>query len=462
MLNIVPLTDSYKWGHWSQYPSGTDGVYSYLEARQGAKYPETVFFGLQSILREIAGTVVTRADVEEAREIAKAHFFDDKIFNYNGWMHIVNAHGGRLPLRIKAVPEGTVVPAGNVLMTVENTDPACYWLTNALESKLLHVWYPTTVASLSRYVKGVLKYYLQESADTLNALPYMLHDFGYRSATNDRQAAVGGAAHLVNFVGTDTIPALYFAAHEYGAAYKRLGFSVPATEHSVMTSLGRAGEQAIVKRLLENHPTGILSVVADSYNIYNFVDMLGLAFHDEIMARDGKFVVRPDSVTLGDTTPEALVLTLLNRLQRYFGSTVNSKGYSVLNPHVGLIWGDGIDPDGIQRILEWMLASGWSAENIVFGMGGGLIQKVNRDTQRFAFKSSAQKRNGVWIPISKDPLDSTKKSKAGRLMLLRGNDNDYYTQPEIENCPSDILQTVFLNGEVTSLTTFDEIRARAA
>lgn len=461
-MNLILATDSYKLGHWKQYPENTQGVYSYFEPREGAEYPETVFFGLQSILRrQLAGAVVRRPDIEFAARLAEAHFGTDELFNRAGWEYIVNEHGGKLPVRIKAVPEGTPVPTGNVLMTVENTDPACFWLTNALESILTHVWYPTTVASRSRFVKKMLAHKLKTSGADLGGLQFMLHDFGYRGATTHDAAAIGGAGHLVSFAGTDTLPAMELALWDYGADLSTLAFSVPATEHSVMTALGRDGEFKIVDRLLENHPAGILSVVADSFNIYRFVDAMGNQFKDRIMARDGVFVVRPDSVTTMDPTPAALTLTILQKLWNAFGGTVNEKGFKVLDPHVRVLWGDGIDPYGIEKIVNLAMLDKFSAENLVFGMGGGLLQKLNRDTQRFAFKAAAQKRDGTWHDVQKTPLDATKLSKAGRLQLHKTIDGQFKTV-SIDAAANDQLRTVFENGELTNLTTFDEVRERAA
>lgn len=349
-------------------------------------------------------------------------------------------------------------------MTVENTCERCYWLTNAMESMLTHVWYPSTVATQSRAVKETIARYLDRTAETRDALPFMLHDFGYRGAASHEAAAIGGLGHLVNFSGTDTLPAMELALSCYGADLDTLAFSVPATEHSVMTSLGEKGEEELLDQLLTDYPTGILSIVADSYNIYNFVDMLGMRFKDRVLARDGKVVVRPDSVTQTDPTPAREMVTLLRRLQGYFGSTQNAKGFDVLDPHVGLLWGDGINPRGITQILEETAGGGYSSENMVFGMGGGLLQKINRDTLRFAFKSSAQKRDGHWHDVCKKPLDVAKASKAGRLALIKG-EVGYRTvklTPALEGSPyPDELVTVFENGEMVETWSFDEVRANA-
>lgn len=474
MTNIILDTDSYKLNHWNQYPKDTETVYSYFESRDGAKFPYTVFFGLQSILkRYLEGAVVSWEDIDVAHRLATPHFGSSTFFNYQGWSHIIEEHKGKLPLRIKAVPEGTVVPTGNVLMTVENTCPRCFWLTNAVESLLTHAWYPSTVATLSRSVKEVIVEAMNKTADpeALAAVPFMLHDFGYRGASSHESAEIGGAAHLVNFVGTDTLPAILLAHEHYEADFATTGFSVAATEHSVMTALGREGEFEVVNQLLDDYPAGILSVVADSYNIYNFVTKIGTDFKDRILEREGVFVVRPDSVTKSHPNPEDLVVWISHELAQRFGTTINSRGYKVINPKVRILWGDGIDIDGVRKILAALAKDGFSAENMAaFGMGGGLLQKVDRDTQRFAFKSSAQERSGVWYDIFKDPIDSTKASKKGRLQLsvtdpYPGSDNIYETSPlgfhHDHMCQMDILQTVFENGELFNTTTFEEVRDRA-
>lgn len=458
--NIILATDSYKLNHWHQYPADTQGIYSYFESRVGAEFPYTVFFGLQAILQTyLEGVVIRWPDLTLAAELASTHFGSRELFNSKGWHHIIEDHGGMLPLRIKAVPEGTPVPTGNVLMTVENTCEQCYWLTNAVESLLTHVWYPSTVATLSRTTFEMMAGYLDRTAESRAALPFMLHDFGYRGASSHESAALGGLGHLVNGMGTDTLPAMLLAMEHYGAGLDT-AFSVPATEHSVMTALGEAGEFEVVDRLFEEYPTGILSVVADSYDIYRFVEEMGTTYKERILARDGKLVVRPDSVTPDHKVPSLLTVWIVNRLYSLIGGTVNSKGYKVLDPHVGVLWGDGIDPEGIEEILLALQRHGFSAENMVFGMGGGLLQKVNRDTQRFAFKCSAAKRNDSWVPVYKKPLDVSKASKRGRMALVKDN-GVYRTVGHTTGLPDELV-TVFEDGVVYNTLTFAEVRANAA
>lgn len=459
--NIILATDSYKLNHWAQYPQGTERVYSYFESRPGARYKRTLFFGLQYILKNyLAGPVVTKEKLAEADTLARAHF-GQELFNYEGWEYILNEHHGYLPVRIKAVPEGMLVPVNNALMTVENTDPKCFWLTNALESVLTHVWAPSTVATVSAETRRMMKHYVEETGGDPEALLFMLHDFGYRGVSSHESAAIEGAGHLVTFRGTDTLPAMTLAMNEYAADLKELAFSVPATEHSVMTSLGKEGEFEIVDRLLDEYPTGILSVVADSYDVFNFVDELGRRFRDRILARDGKFVVRPDS---GD--PVETMVSLARKLWAHFGGTTNEKGFRLFDPHVGLLWGDGIDPAGIEEILEALMAAGFCATNFVFGMGGGLLQKINRDTQRFAFKCSAQMRGGEWIDIFKNPLDTSKASKRGRFQLERNPSTGlWYTTTLMgegkADSPNNLLKTVFEDGHLKKTYSFAEVRANA-
>lgn len=454
--NIITLTDSYKMTHWQQYPRDTEVVYSYFEARTGATFNKTVFFGLQYLLKQyLTGCVVTPDFIESAAALTKAHFGADKHFNREMWEHIWKAHKGYLPVRIRAVAEGTPVPINNVLMTVENTDPKCFALTNHLETLLSHVWGPSTVATLSYEVKKMLDFYLTETADDKNGLPFGLHDFGFRGVNQVEAAGIAGAGHLINFMGTDTVIAMETAAQYYGAVWDGLAYSVPATEHSVMTSLGEEGEKELIYRLLDTYPTGILAMVIDSYDYRKFIEKAA-AFKDIILARNGKIVFRPDS---GE--PTSTTLDVLNLLEKHFGATVNSKGYKQLNSKVGMLWGDGLDYQSIRSILFTMKNNEWATSNIVFGMGGGLLQKINRDTQRFAFKCSAMKCSGHWRDVFKKPLDTSKVSKKGRLELVMTKDGTYHTVREGEEhdqTSSNLLVPVFENGKLLKDWTFAEVR----
>lgn len=467
--NFLFKTDSYKVGHWPDYPKSAKTILSYFESRKGATFPYTVFYGLQSILKNgMLGQVVWQDRIHEAKIMAEEHFCGDKeVFNYEGWMDIYHRYEGRLPLEIRAVPEGTPVPTDNMMMEVFNTDERHPWLTNWAESKLTHVWYPSTVASLSRAIKEDLKEWLTNTADTLNALPFMLHDFGYRGATGDEAASIAGAGHLLNFLGTDTPVAMELAHDDYGASWQGLGYSVRATEHSIMTQRGRDGEESLVGDLIREYDTGILSLVIDSYDPYNFVDNIIPKYKDLILKRKpnkfglAKVVLRPDSKTPQHPLPGDQVVYILKSLANTFGWTMNSKEFAVLNPAVGVLWGDGIDRVGINNICQKAQANFWSVENLVFGMGGGLLQKVNRDTQRFAFKCCArQDKDDSWHDIYKDPLDSSKASKRGRLKLVKTG-GQYSTCKVDDNGFPNQLKTVFRNGYLTKEYSFADIRKAA-
>lgn len=455
--NICLLTDSYKEGHWLMLPEKTETVYSYFESRNGAKYPYTVFFGLQMILKKwFTGIVVTQDDIEKADAFCKEHFGMD-IFNRKMWEKIVNVYGGKLPLKIKAVPEGLAVPINNVMMSVENTDPDCAPLTNIVESIISQIWHASNVATISRDLRVYMERALEVSANSKDLLPFLLHDFGLRGISGVEPAGMGGAGHLVNFFGTDTIPAIVYAQRYYNA--KMVGFSVPASEHSVMTALGEDGELETFRNLIKKFPNGILSIVSDSYNIVRVLEAYLPKLKDEILARNGKVVIRPDSPRHKGDTAAAQVLWIVNELEKIFGYTFNKKGYKVLNPKIGVIIGDGLKPEDIKETIKTLVLAGYSADTCVFGMGGGLLQSHTRDLQRNAFKCSAQKRDGKWYDVYKKPLDLTKSSKAGRLKLVWDN-NTLITVPT-DDQREDVLQVVFENGNLIKDYTFDEIRENA-
>lgn len=450
--NIILLTDSYKLTHHRLLPPEVRKVYSYLESR-GGRWPETVFFGLQPILNRIAGQVVTADKINEAEQFCAAHFGDPTIFNRKGWEHILTEHAGRLPLEIRAVPEGLVVPTHNVLLTVENTCDEVPWLTNALETLLMQVWYPTTVATYSWAVRRMILRYLEETGDP-SLIDSRLHDFGARGVSSVESAAIGDCAHLVSFKGTDTIAGILYAREHYDKPMA--GFSIPASEHSTITAWGKGRELDAYENLLEAYPNGPVSCVSDSWSVYNACENLwGGELRDKVLARNGTLVIRPDS-----GTPHEVVIEVLRILERKFGTTVNSKGYKELDPHVRLIQGDGIDYDEIHRILGSMKQSGFSASNIAFGSGGALLQKHDRDEQKFALKCSAVFDRSAWSDVWKDPVtDPGKASKMGRLKLTwRGN--QMVTVRDYES-GQDLLRTVFLDGNITVRYSLTEIRIRA-
>jgi nicotinamide phosphoribosyltransferase len=461
--NIVFKTDSYKLTHWSIYNElEIRKIFSYFEARDKALFPTTTFFGLQILLKILEKNPITQSMIDEGELITNTHI-GPNLFNRDGWEHILKNHNGRLPVIIKAVPEGTEVPKGNVLLTIENTDPLCNFLPNHLETFLTQVWYPSTVATLSKEIKKACIKYLELTSSCPDAINFMLHDFGERGVSSMDSAGIGGLGHLVNFYGTDTVEALLYAKNYYHE--DMAGFSVIATEHSIMTSRGKEGEFSVIDAIVKKYKDGILSLVLDSYDIYSAVNYLTTDILDLIKARIGKVVIRPDS---GE--PIIVLEKIFNILENNLKSeiTINSKGYKVLPPYIGVIWGDGLDIDKIYEILEFLKVSGWSVDNIVFGMGGGLLQKVNRDTQAFAFKCSANMiKNDEWNDVWKDPIDSSsgKKSKKGCLKLIKDSNGNYKTvridDPEYLQFDNE-LKVVFENGFITKEFTLKEVRTNAS
>ena len=461
------MADSYKLSHAAQLPEGTTKVYSYMEARKGAALPYTIFFGLQPYIEFLNDFEVSNLDIQYAKTFAKNHF-GTEIFNEKGWQRIVDVHGGRLPLTIKAVKEGTKVPIGNVLLTIENNDPELPWLTNFIETFLMKIWYPTTVATNSYAAAQIIRRYYEDTSDETN-ISFQLHDFGYRGVSSEETAAIGGAAHLTSFMGTDTIAAIIYANMHYNEAgdFKMYGYSVPASEHSTATPWGltEEGETAYINNMLTIYPTGIVSLVADSKDTMRFARILGTTFKDRVLARDGRVVVRPDS---GD--PVEVNVELIQILAECFGTTTNTKGYKVLPPQIRIIQGDGIDRKTIQDILFALQDIGFSAENIVFGSGGGLLQKFDRDTMRFAIQCSYSIRNGQEVNVQKDPKTAggTKTSKAGMLKLVKDDAGNYSTVSSTQLSKEDLtalkdeLEVVFHNGRTTRFQSFDEIRAIVA
>ena len=458
MINRILTSDSYKVSHHKQYPPGTEYLYSYWESR-GGLHPETVFFGLQYLLQSYFATPITRAEIDYAEKRIEQHL-GPGLFNRPGWDHILNKHGGYLPLRIKAVPEGTVVPVSNVMMTVENTDPVVPWLTNYKETLLCQLWYPTTVATISREIKKDINQFLVETGDPAG-LPFKLHDFGFRGVSSVESAGIGGAAHLVNFMGTDTMQALEVAYNHYDEPMA--GFSIPAAEHSTLTSWGRENEYEAFRNMVEQFGghggdgSGLYAVVSDSFDIIKACEAWGGELLQVVRDAPNMLVVRPDS-----GVPRVIVRQVIETLDKGFGHTVNDKGYKVLNG-VRVIQGDGVNPEEIHAILEVLKVLGWSADNIAFGMGGALLQGMNRDTQRFAFKASQIRGTYGERDVFKQPVtDTGKNSKRGRLRLV-DLDGHICTIAEHEGSDEDdLLQTVYEDGVILNHTTFAEVRERAA
>lgn len=466
MENIILKSDSYKYSQWQQYPEGITKMYSYFESRGGetGKYSKNLvqFFGLQYYLKKYLSVEVTVEMVEEAREIITAHGLP---FNYDGWMRVVNVHGGKIPLKIKAVQEGVIVTRHNVLMTIESTDSELFWLVGWVETLLMKVWYPTTVATLGYNIRELITSFMNETADTIDKVPFMLHDFGYRGVSSEEQAGIGGMAHLVNFMGTDTVAGIVYARKFYNATMP--GFSIPASEHSTITAWGQGSEnekQGFINMIDKfGKISDIYACVSDSWDFYEAINSW-IDLKANIIAAGGQLVIRPDS---GDALTNIMYALRKLSHEDAFGYTINSKGYKVLN-NVALIQGDGVNGNQIYDILSAMKSEGFSAQNIAFGMGGALLQgnfesPINRDTHKFAIKCSAVEIDGITREVYKDPItDRGKRSKRGYLdlKLIDGEyetvEYDHFpTQAELE---ASQLITYYEDGEILVDWTLDQIK----
>lgn len=462
--NPLLATDVYKMGNMEQYKPDTEFVYSYLCSRNKKYFDTTVFFGLHYLLKEYLQQSITHQMADEFIQYRKEILGSESLV-VNQRIHAL-ADLGYWPVEIKAVEEGSEIPNGNCLMTITNTVAGFHWCVGFIESLLLKVWYPSSVATLCRKYRKLVDAAFDDTVDeSLYFLKgYIVHDFGYRGDASEEGAAISGAAHLLSFKGSDTIVAKKFMAKYYNQTDSTLMASVPASEHSVMCSFGRSGELDAFKNMLSLYPSGIVSIVSDTFNIWDVLTKFVVDLKDQILARDGKVVFRPDS-----GTPELIIcgnpdapkdspeykgcLVLLDEM---FGSTVNSKGFKVLNPKVGLIYGDGMYFDRYARTLSRMKELGFAACNLVIGVGG-ILRSHTRDTLGMAIKATHVVVNGVGFDIEKDPItDQSKKSHTGKIELYKKG-SEYQTLmvdevvsrannlgDEFEPC----LKTTFKNGLV--------------
>lgn len=408
--NLILKSDSYKSSHWKQYPPKTQGMMSYIEARAGS---HLLFYGLQIFIKDHLLNPITQKDIDQAAIFFASH---GEPFNREGWEYILKTYNGFMPVIIKAVPEGTVLRNSNVLLTIECTDPKCFWIASFLETALLRaIWYPSSVATISYDCKQTIKKYLELTSDDQDQVMFKLHDFGARGVSSSESAGIGGSAHLVNFMGSDTVEGILYANEYYNCAMA--GFSIPASEHSTITSWGQDKEVEAYRNMLQQYggPGKIVACVSDSYNIFNACEMWGTELKEEVINMGGTLVIRPDS---GD--PAQTVARCVEILMKHFGFTINSKGYKVLPSCVRVIQGDGINRDSIEEILSLLKWKGFAADNVGFGMGGALLQHSNRDTFGFAMKCCAILIDGEWQDVFK--IAPGKNSKKGRLTLIETNE----------------------------------------
>lgn len=484
--NLILNTDSYKTTQWFQYPDGMKNLFSYVEARgSDLGFTRVVMFGLQAIIKKFMCGQITKRDIKRANKLVDRHIGED-IFNRAGWDYIVEKHNGFLPLRVRALPEGTIVPLRMVMSTVEATDPECAWLVSLFEDLFLQMWYSCTVATISMEIHEAAKPFAERTVDDENIpgwLNFLLNDFGFRGAPVPEAAEMGGMAHLLSSIGTDNmraIAALYdFYNLDEDDDTSMPGFSVIASEHTVTCSNSDADKRddlgALEKMVTVLERRGakathwsqaIVACVADTYDVFRFAERVGSSPYKERIANSGgRFVVRPDS-----GNPLVVPIQVIEILLEKFGYTVNTKGFKVLPEYIRVLQGDGVNQESITKILEALEAKGISTENIIFGMGGALLQHCDRDWLKFAMKGSArQAANDEWIDVYKDPItDSVKRSKRGRVTTYKDSQGVYYTDRIAADliAPNrsavDQLVLIYENGVLLVDEDFVTIKARMA
>lgn len=488
-MNIHPLLacDFYKTGHIFQYPAGTQKIYSNFTARSSrlsampSSFDEkVVFFGLQYFIKSFLinrfncvffnNETLAMSDYERTLKSA--------IGDLPSYKHIRDLKKlGYLPLEIKALPEGSRVNIKVPMLTIENTHEDFYWLTNYIETAMsCMLWKPITVATIAFEYRRILNKYVDETGSNSDFANWQCHDFSMRGMANLEDAAVCGAAHLLSHYGTDTIPSIQFIKDYYhGDTVEFVAGSVPATEHSVMCAGGRDSEIQTFKRLItEIYPSGVVSIVSDTWDFWKVITFYAKELKSDILNRKAndaglaKVVFRPDSgdpvkIIVGDPDAEngsPKHKGAVQCLWEIFNGKINEKGFKTLNDAVGLIYGDSITLDRQNAILEGLKNKGFSAGNIVFGIGSYSYQFVTRDTFGMAMKATWAKIDGEGVNIFKDPItdNGTKKSAIGRLRVEKVNDDFVLYDKQQVSSGSGALETVFRNGVLERLQTFSGIR----
>lgn len=468
------LCDFYKTSHRIQYPEGSQVLYSTFTPRSNLYAPfltKVVSFGFQAfilkyLIHYFNEHFFTRPQSEVVYEYTS--FIKHTLNIDDSGEHIAQLHQlGYLPLKIKAIPEGKTVSIKVPMLTIENTHPRFFWLTNYLETLInLSLWQPITSASIAFAYRLKLTQFAQQTCDNDDHILYQSHDFSMRGMSSLESAESSGAGHLTSFLGTDTIPAIHFVDAYYGSQ-TLIGTSIPASEHSVMSSHG-VDELPTFRYLMSKYPNNMLSIVADTTDFWHNITVNLPLLKAEILARPehAKLIIRPDSgdffaIICGDQTlaTEHERKGLIECLWEIFGGTINSKGYKVLNPHIGAIYGDGLTYEKMVQILEGLKAKGFASSNIVFGVGAQTYQNNTRDTLGFATKATSITINGIEKAIFKAPKtdNGLKKSQKGRVKVLSF---DHYIDnlTAQDDFSDDLLEVIFENGKLVKQTNFDEIR----
>ncbi len=484
--NPLTLIDFYKADHRRQYPEGTELVYSNFTPRKAREAGEQqlVFFGLQYFVKEYLVDQWNNGFFNRPKEEVLAEYrrrMDNALGKDSvGVEHIAALHDlGYLPLVVKGLPEGSVVPVRIPVVTVYNTHPDFFWLTNYLESLMSAIlWKPCTSATTAWRYRQVFEKYARETVGgtELDHVYWQGHDFSFRGMSGVEDACISAAGHLLSFYGTDSVPAIDFHEQYYNANSDReiVGGSVPATEHSVMCMGTKDNEIGTFRRLIcELYPAGIVSIVSDTWDFWQVVTEYLPQLKSDILARDGKVVIRPDSgdpvkIIIGDTDAETgspQYKGAIECLWEIFGGTITDKGFKLLDAHIGLIYGDSITLQRQEAILSGLKEKGFASFNVVLGIGSFTYEYVTRDTYGFAMKATYGEVNGEARNIFKDPKtdDGTKRSAKGLLRVTREN-GQLVLKDECswEEEKEGLLEVVFENGQVVREESLTEIRQRVS
>lgn len=477
--------DAYKLDHRRQYAlsGNVTRVYSNYTNRK-SRIPgvdHVVHFGLQAYLQQHlmdAFEPFFEAHVDDVCSLYYERVSDilgPAAATAIGVDHIAALHAkGFLPLEFRAVPEGTLVPIRIPSLTVENTDPSFFWLTNYVETGLsAAIWQPSTSATIAHTYRLLLDRMARNTGAPAEAVDWQLHDFSYRGMSSHASAAASGAAHLLSFNGTDSLVALDWIDRYYGTVPDGVGMSVPATEHSVMSAgIATCGELETFRSLLRLYPEGIVSVVSDTFDLWRVLNGFLPQLKYEIEHRDGKLVVRPDSgdpvkILCGD--PDAPTeherKGVVNLLWEWFGGVANDAGYRRLSPKVGVIYGDSITLDRAAEITTRLEMMGFESTTVMFGVGSFTYQHVTRDTFGSAVKATWAEVDGEEVNLRKDPVtdDGTKRSATGRLAVIGdfGADDvpcDLMEKATPEQEAMSLLKPVWRDGQFVVRQTFTDVR----
>lgn len=477
-MNPLLYTDGYKLDHKRQYPENTTLVYSNWTPRKSRidSIDKVVFFGLQYFIKKyiIEDFEVNFFSQDKSTVLKK---YARRINNYLGANsvgldHISDLHDlGYIPMVIKALPEGSCVPIRVPMCTMYNTLPQFFWLTNYFETLLsTTIWLPCNSATIAKQYRKILDQYANETSSIPEFVDWQGHDFSMRGMAGLEAALLSGAGHLLSFTGTDTIPAIDFLETYYNANSDNelVGGSVAATEHSVMSMGTNSGEQETFKRLItEVYPSGIISIVSDTWDLWKVLTEYLPNLKSEILARDGKVVIRPDSgnpvdIICGNPNADSHEgKGVIELLWNIFGGTTNDKGFKELDPHIGAIYGDSITLDRATQICERLKAKGFASTNVVLGIGSFTYQYNTRDTFGFAMKATYGEVGDIGRPIYKDPVtdDGTKKSAKGLIKIVK-QDGEYAMVDEVswDEEKGGELKEVFRDGELLWDLSLGEIR----